>query len=127
VRGALAATALLLALGPGVALAGSDPPAPKPMHQTPAKPLLMPRQPAPPKVATPEGFTPAPMPDADVEAPKGDTTQHTEADLKLHSAPRAGYHPGSGYLDGSAGRYDPERERGAWQASPGISLKVPLQ
>ena len=116
---------LLLALG--LCCAGAPPP---PAGALPVPPLppasdLPVPPPLPPQWQAMQNSSPAPVPNRDMQGLGDDSTAaQTHVHMSLKMAPESGHPPGEGFVNGSAGQYDPDRRS---PLSPGISLKVPLQ
>lgn len=93
----------------------------------PADALLVPPRAAKPDAGlSASGFAPAPMPDPDLQRPLADMMAERPRTAVVPNL--FGQQPdrprGEGYVQGSAGQYDPDRRL---RPSPSVNLKVPLE
>jgi hypothetical protein len=94
-----------------------------------SRPLPSDALPVPPprteQVLSSQGFAPAPVPDLDLQRPRADVLADQPRTQVLPNLTKRPDRPnGDGFVDGSAGTYDPAHR---FRASPGINLTVPLQ
>ena len=92
----------------------------------PAAPLPVP-PPLPPQWQAMQDSSPAPVPNPNVPGPSASPTAETPlSNMTLRMAPQKEHRPGDGFINGSAGQYEPERRSNS-SASPGVRIRVPLQ
>jgi hypothetical protein len=108
---------LLLAFTVGVGPVGAQ--SPQPAHMA-----LPPPPEPPPSEQTLPSFTPAPVPNSDMQRPPSTADTGPSAQLTPNLQTHRAHYPGQGFIEGSAAAYDPDHR---YHPSPGLRLSVPLQ
>jgi hypothetical protein len=88
-----------------------------------ASPLPAGSLPVPPQPEPAPAFEAAPTPNPDVERPRDRQASASHAEIAPNLFTEKEQHRGDGFVAGSIGRYDQNRQR----VTPGVNLTVPLQ
>jgi hypothetical protein len=79
--------------------------------------------PVPPQPSPPPDFAPAPVPNQNVERPRDQAAERPRTEIAPNLFTQKEERRGEGFVAGSVGRYDQNRQR----VTPGVNLTVPLQ